>query len=84
MLYEVITGWLDFLAEEIAPETYLNVMDQYRPCGQAHAYPDLCNRPSADEAEAARRAAKGPGLRLDDRHERQAMWFMRRLRNNFV
>lgn len=72
-------GWLDFLAEEIGPGTYLNVMDQYRPCGQAHAYPELCNRPGQDEVEAVRRAARGLGLRLDDRHERQAMWFMRRL-----
>lgn len=72
-------GWLDFLAEDIGPGTYLNVMDQYRPCGQAHAYPELCGRPSTEEVAAVRRAARGLGLRLDDRHERQAMWFMRRL-----
>ncbi len=33
-----------FLAQEISPNTYVNVMDQYRPCGQAHKYPPL-NRP---------------------------------------
>ncbi len=72
-------GWLDFLAREIGPDSYVNVMDQYRPCGQAHAYPELCGRPSPAETEAARRAARGLGLRLDDRHERTAMWLVRRL-----
>ncbi|MEW6189413.1 MAG: radical SAM protein [Actinomycetota bacterium] len=33
-----------FLAQEISTNTYVNVMDQYRPCGQAHKYPPL-NRP---------------------------------------
>ena len=35
-----------FIAEEISVETYLNVMDQYRPCYRAGEYPQL-NRPLA-------------------------------------
>jgi putative pyruvate formate lyase activating enzyme len=30
-----------FLAEEISPNTYLNLMDQYRPCYRAGDYPEL-------------------------------------------
>jgi putative pyruvate formate lyase activating enzyme len=32
---------LRFIAEEISPDTYLNLMDQYRPCYRAGEYPDL-------------------------------------------
>ena len=32
---------LRFIAEEISPDTYLNVMDQYRPCYRAGEYPEL-------------------------------------------
>ena len=32
---------LRFIAEEISPDTYLNLMDQYRPCYRAHEYPKL-------------------------------------------
>ncbi|MFH1907481.1 MAG: radical SAM protein, partial [Chloroflexota bacterium] len=35
---------LRFLAEEISPNTYLNLMDQYRPAYKAHLFPEL-NRP---------------------------------------
>lgn len=57
-----------FLAEEISPNTYLNLMDQYRPAYRAHHYPEL-NRPiRADEYQAAVRAARRAGLyRLDER-----------------
>ena len=30
-----------FLAKEISPATYVNVMDQYRPCGQAMDFPPI-------------------------------------------
>jgi putative pyruvate formate lyase activating enzyme len=32
---------LAFLAEEISPDTYVNVMDQYRPCYRADENPPL-------------------------------------------
>ena len=37
---------IDFLAYDIGTVTYLNLMDQYRPCGRAAEYPDLARRPS--------------------------------------
>lgn len=57
-----------FLAEEISPHTYLNLMDQYRPAYKAHHYPGLNRRITRDEYQAALQAAERAGLhRLDDR-----------------
>jgi putative pyruvate formate lyase activating enzyme len=59
---------LKFIAEEISPNTYVNVMDQYRPCGNAHKYPPLDRRITPDEYAEALRAARDVGLnRLDKR-----------------
>ncbi|MBW2080096.1 MAG: radical SAM protein [Deltaproteobacteria bacterium] len=59
---------LKYIAEEISPNTYLNVMDQYRPCGEAHKYPPLDCRITQDEFAEALRAARDVGLkRLDKR-----------------
>ena len=57
-----------FLADEISPNTYLNLMDQYRPAYKAHLYPEL-NRPiTREEYAAAVRLAHQAGLhRLDER-----------------
>ncbi len=55
-----------FLAEEISPETYLNVMAQYRPCYRAAAYRELDRRPTGEEIRSALAAAVRHGLhRLD-------------------
>jgi len=32
---------LRWLAQEISPQTYVNIMAQYRPCYKAHEYPEL-------------------------------------------
>lgn len=57
-----------FLAEEISRDTYLNVMDQYRPAFRASAFPPLDRRLTADEYRQAVRAARRAGLwRLDER-----------------
>jgi len=57
-----------FLAEEVSRDTYVNVMAQYRPCGEAHQYPEIARRISPEEYEAAVRAALKAGLhRLDER-----------------
>nr|HDM99730.1 radical SAM protein [Deltaproteobacteria bacterium] len=59
---------LKYIAEEISPDTYVNLMDQYRPCGMAHNYPPLDRRISEDEFAEASRAARDVGLnRLDKR-----------------
>lgn len=60
--------WMEFLAG-LSPETYVNVMDQYRPCGRAGDYPELAAPPAPAECEAARAMARRAGLgRLDARH----------------
>lgn len=57
-----------FLAKEISPNTYVNVMAQYRPCGLAHRYPEV-NRPiTTDEYNDAVQMAIEEGItRLDER-----------------
>jgi putative pyruvate formate lyase activating enzyme len=47
-----------FLANEISPDTFLNVMDQYRPCFKASAIPGLDHAISRYEYREALRLAK--------------------------
>jgi putative pyruvate formate lyase activating enzyme len=59
-------GVVNFLAQEVSPNTYLNIMAQYHPCYQAFSLPQLA-RP-LDEAEFAEAVslARRQGLnRLD-------------------
>lgn len=35
---------MEFIAKEISPNTYINIMAQYRPCGEAFRFPKI-NRP---------------------------------------
>jgi putative pyruvate formate lyase activating enzyme len=57
-----------FLAEEISPNTYLNLMDQYRPAFKARLHPVLRRGLTAQEFEAALAMAHQAGLhRLDHR-----------------
>ncbi|NIN64866.1 MAG: radical SAM protein [Anaerolineae bacterium] len=66
-----------FLAEEISPETYVNVMSQYRPTYKAHEYPDIDRRPTMEELERAVSLAQEAGLtRLDERRPR-LVWLLR-------
>jgi putative pyruvate formate lyase activating enzyme len=59
-----------FLAEEVSPDTYVNVMEQYRPAGAVleGRYPEIARRPDDTEITAARELAERAGLwRLDER-----------------
>jgi len=59
---------MNFLAKEISCDTYVNVMDQYRPCGHAHRDPVINRRLTSREYREAVAAAKEAGLhRLDSR-----------------
>jgi putative pyruvate formate lyase activating enzyme len=51
-----------FLAEEVSPETYLNVMAQYRPCYKAHNYPELSRPITLREYAEAVNLARVAGL----------------------
>jgi putative pyruvate formate lyase activating enzyme len=55
-------GIFDFLAREISPLTFVNVMDQYRPCYQADRFPEIARRPRRDEFGEAVRLARQAGL----------------------
>lgn len=57
---------LEFIARELSPRTYVNLMDQYYPCYRAAEYPPLDRRLSAAEFRAAVETARELGLtRLD-------------------
>jgi putative pyruvate formate lyase activating enzyme len=67
-----------FLRDEVSPDTYLNVMAQYRPCYRAYDLPPLDRRITAQEYAEAVGLAEAAGLRLDERHERRArpLWIL--------
>ncbi len=57
---------LGFLATEISPSTYVNIMARYHPCGQAERFPELCRGVSGAEYRQALACARSLGLtRLD-------------------
>jgi putative pyruvate formate lyase activating enzyme len=59
---------MQFLAQEISRNTYVNVMDQYRPCYKAESDPRIGRRITAAEYEDACQAARKAGIhRLDSR-----------------
>jgi len=53
---------IDFLADEISPNTYVNVMEQYRPeylvARYPEKYPDISRRPSRREILRAYQIAR--------------------------
>lgn len=57
-----------FLAQEISKNTYVNIMAQYRPCGEASKYPPLNRRINQAEYDEALAIAQEEGIhRLDQR-----------------
>jgi putative pyruvate formate lyase activating enzyme len=55
-----------FIADEISKNTYVNIMDQYHPCYQAHDHPPLDRRITTKEFAEAVKFAREAGLtRLD-------------------
>ena len=69
----------DWLAREVSPDTYVNVMDQYRPESKVGSpgrdglvrFPEIGRRPTSGELEAAYAAARRAGLwRFDERRPR--------------
>ncbi|MBC8204827.1 radical SAM protein [bacterium] len=51
-----------FISQELSTETYINIMDQYRPCNDAEAHHELNRRITTDEYRAAIILAKNCGL----------------------
>ncbi|MBL7105625.1 MAG: radical SAM protein, partial [Bacteroidales bacterium] len=55
-----------FLSKEISENTYVNIMPQYRPCGDAYSNPNLSRSITQEEFENALMVAKEEGIwRLD-------------------
>jgi len=62
-----------FLAEEISPDTYVNIMDQYYPAGKvtAEKYAEINRRTTSREYKQAVEVARAAGLwRFDERRPR--------------
>jgi putative pyruvate formate lyase activating enzyme len=61
-----------WLAEKISPDTYVNIMDQYRPQhqvgGRGGKYDAINRRPSVAELDRAYAVARQAGLRRFDKH----------------
>jgi len=54
-----------FLSQEISPDTFINIMDQYRPCFEARSHQDINRYPEDRLIIEAKEAARLAGLRLD-------------------
>jgi putative pyruvate formate lyase activating enzyme len=67
-----------FLANQVSRDTYVNIMDQYRPCYRANEFPPL-NRPiTRAEFEEALRLAREAGLhRFDQKQFRRFFLVLR-------
>jgi len=64
-----------FLAREVSTDTYLNIMDQYRPCYKANEFAELRRGITSTEYAEAVRLAREVGLRrLDQRGPRILFW----------
>ncbi len=64
---------LAFIAREISPDTYLNLMDQYHPCYRADEHPLLNRCISSAEYRRAQALAAQYGLRRLDQRRREWM-----------
>lgn len=68
---------LRFIAREISPHTYVNIMEQYRPCGRAEDFPPIDRPLSHEEYLEAVEIAHQEGLtRLDDRNVGRLLRFL--------
>ncbi len=54
---------MDFMAGEISPETYVNIMFQYRPEHRAGDYPELARKTTSNEYREAVEIAQKAGLK---------------------
>jgi len=66
-----------FLAGEVSPNTYINLMDQYRPCYRARSLPPLDRPITRAEYEQAVQQASEAGLhRFDKRVPRHQVYLL--------
>jgi putative pyruvate formate lyase activating enzyme len=66
---------MTFIATQVSPRTYVNIMPQYRPCGKADEIPALSGPLTGAEFQTAIREAKDAGIkRFDQRRPKFAIW----------
>jgi putative pyruvate formate lyase activating enzyme len=66
---------MHFLAQEISENTYVNIMDQFYPCGKISPNSPLARRITQREYNEALEAAKEEGItRLDKREKFRLIW----------
>jgi putative pyruvate formate lyase activating enzyme len=67
---------LEWIATELGPDSYVNLMDQYRPAGKVTAsrFPEINRGVSGSEFRQARQIAVQLGLRLDERRPMRFFW----------
>ncbi|MFZ5451526.1 MAG: radical SAM protein [Thermodesulfobacteriota bacterium] len=65
---------MEFLVREISPDTYVNVMGQYRPCGRANDHPSLRKFLTAVDHAQAQQLARDAGLTRLDHREKLFRW----------
>ena len=71
------TGEIVRFLAGISPNTYLNVMDQYRPCYKANDLPPLDRRLTRQEYNEAVQMALDAGLTRLDKREPRLIWLFR-------
>jgi len=66
---------MHFMAQELSKNTYVNIMDQYYPCGKISLNSPLSRRITKEEYNEAIEAAKKEGItRLDKREKLRLIW----------
>jgi len=66
---------MHFVAQELSPNSYVNVMNQYRPCGQADKIVSLSRHVTDEEYRVALRIATEQGVTRLDERRRTFLWF---------
>ena len=57
---------IDYISNELSPNSYINVMDQYRPAHNAHKYDELNRHITGKEFKEVMDYAVNLGLRIAD------------------
>lgn len=53
---------MEFISKELSTDSYVNIMDQYRPCYKAFEHPEISRKITSEEYEEAVRFAREAGL----------------------
>jgi putative pyruvate formate lyase activating enzyme len=65
---------MKFIARNLSPNSYVNIMSQYRPCGRAAEVSGLNSNLKTDEYQQAVQAAKAEGITRLDRPRRMFLF----------